>query len=263
MPKRKSIIKQTKRINMNVDPVASNPDTKSPANASTRIGDTGSEEGNDAKNAPVSQPKRLTQRQIVTEILLRAGTAALLLPFFISVMHRYLLDPTRIALLFFAIAEAVTLVFVLCSRVPTERDWHPVSVVTSFCATYYFLAFNLAPGVHLVSEKFAAGLQIVGFLLTIVAKLSLRRSFGLLPAHRGLVTDGAYRYVRHPIYTGYFIRDLGFLLPTFGLQNLLIILLHWVLQVIRIVREERLLSKDDAYRSYKKRVRYRVVWGLF
>ncbi|MEQ5842640.1 isoprenylcysteine carboxylmethyltransferase family protein [Paraburkholderia acidicola] len=245
------------------DPVASNPETRSHAKAGARPVDTGSEEGNSAQDAPVSHAKRLTERQIVTEILLRAGTAVLLLPFFIAVTHRYLHDPTRITLLVFAIGEAITLVFVLFARVPTERDWHPVSVVVSFCATYYFLAFNLAPGVHLVSEKFAAAVQIVGFLVTIVAKLSLRRSFGLLPAHRGLVTGGAYRYVRHPMYTGYFIRDLGFLLPNFGLQNLLIILLHWALQGIRIVREERLLSKDDAYRSYKRRVRYRVVWGLF
>lgn len=248
---------------MNLDPVASNPDTRSHAKATTRSVDSGSKEGNGAEDAPVGHPNRLTERQIVTEILLRAGTAVLLLPFFISVTHRYLLDSSRIALLFFAIGEAVTLVFVLCSRVPTERDWHPVSVVTSFCATYYFLAFNLAPGVHLVPEKLAVALQIVGFFVTIVAKLSLRRSFGLLPAHRGLVTSGAYRYVRHPIYAGYFIRDLGFLLPNFGLQNLLITLLHWALQGIRIVREERLLSKDDAYCSYKRRVRYRVVWGLF
>jgi protein-S-isoprenylcysteine O-methyltransferase Ste14 len=37
------------------------------------------------------------------------------------------------------------------------------------------------------------------------ARLSLGLSIGLVPADRGIVTRGVYRFVRHPIYTGLLI----------------------------------------------------------
>src|SRR5688500_9734029 len=42
--------------------------------------------------------------------------------------------------------------------------------------------------------------QQIGLILTLVAVLTLRRSFGIAPAHRGLVMHGVYRVVRHPLY---------------------------------------------------------------
>ena len=44
----------------------------------------------------------------------------------------------------------------------------------------------------------------------IAGKLSLGRSFGLMPANRGIVSTGLYRVVRHPIYLGYLITHVGF-----------------------------------------------------
>ncbi|WP_407668627.1 hypothetical protein [Paraburkholderia xenovorans] len=38
---------------------------------------------------------------------------------------------------------------------------------------------------------------------------------------------------------------------------------QFALQVGRIVREEQLLSADEGYRTYKGRVRYRVIPGVF
>ena len=37
-----------------------------------------------------------------------------------------------------------------------------------------------------------------------------RRSFGLMPANRGIVCTGLYRAVRHPIYAGYLVTHIGF-----------------------------------------------------
>ncbi|WP_050454244.1 methyltransferase family protein [Candidatus Burkholderia verschuerenii] len=130
-------------------------------------------------------------------------------------------------------------------------------------ATFYFLAFRLEPGIHLVPEWLAAALQIAGLAIQISAKLSLRRSFGILPANRGVVVHGPYRLIRHPMYFGYLVNDMGFLLPNFGLQNVLVLAFHWTLQIGRIVREERLLSNDEMYRDYTQRVRYRLIAGVF
>lgn len=214
----------------------------------------------------IPQPMKrtpLTRPQLILEIVLRLGTVAIVSLFLASLIHQFLRDTSRVTLLVFACAEALTVGLALCSRIPRERDWSPISVVMAFCASFYFLAFRVEPGTHLIPETLAAGLQVVGVLIAILAKCSLRRSFGILPANRGVVVLGPYRIVRHPMYLGYLVKDLGFLLPNFGLQNLLVILIHWSLQVGRILREERLLSNDDSYREYAKRVRYRLVVGLF
>lgn len=69
--------------------------------------------------------------------------------------------------------------------------------------------------------------------------------------------------MRHPMYLGYFVTDIGFLLVNFGLQNLLVYGCQFALQVGRIVSEEQILSADEGYRTYKDRVRYRVIPGVF
>ena len=53
-------------------------------------------------------------------------------------------------------------------------------------------------------------ISAVGLIVVIVGKMSLGRSFGLMPANRGIVSTGLYRVVRHPIYLGYLITHVGF-----------------------------------------------------
>jgi protein-S-isoprenylcysteine O-methyltransferase Ste14 len=172
-------------------------------------------------------------------------------------------DPTRITLLLLVVSECIMVLFSLFSRVPARRDWTPFAFLSTIAGNYYFVMVVLAPGVKIVPEAVGVGLQIAGMSWQIFAKASLRRSFGLLPANRGVVSSGAYRVMRHPMYFGYFVTDIGFLLANFGMQNMIVYLVQFALQAARIVREERLLSDDAQYREYKERVRYRVVPGLF
>ena len=48
-------------------------------------------------------------------------------------------------------------------------------------------------------------------VLVVVGKMALGRSFGIVPANRGVVVRGPYTLVRHPIYTGYLITHVAFL----------------------------------------------------
>ena len=108
----------------------------------------------------------------------------------------------------------------------------------------------------IVIHSFGLGLMI----LTIAF---LNRSFGIAPAHRGLVTSGPYRWMRHPLYaaeivalTGY---CLGYLSPGNGLAWLALV----TGQLLRIRAEENLLAQDSDYQVYQARVRWRLVPGLW
>jgi protein-S-isoprenylcysteine O-methyltransferase Ste14 len=103
----------------------------------------------------------------------------------------------------------------------------------------------------------------VGLTIVVVGKLSLGRSFGLAPANRGVVSTGVYRLVRHPIYLGYLITHIGFVVANAIDWNLAILAVADAALLVRAVREERTLRTDPAYRSYMERVRWRVVPGVF
>lgn len=216
--------------------------------------------GTEAMLAPSVTPR---VRDLVLEISARLGTAVLLGVFTYFAVKNWRADPTRITLLLMVVAECFTLGLSLVVRVPSRRDWNPVGLLCALGASYYFVAIHLGPGIKLVPEAIGATLQVAGICWQLFAKASLRRSFGILPANRGVVSHGAYRFVRHPMYLGYFVMDMGFLLTNFGLQNVLVYGGQFVLQAVRISREERLLSSDESYRTYKGKVRFRVIPGLF
>jgi protein-S-isoprenylcysteine O-methyltransferase Ste14 len=105
--------------------------------------------------------------------------------------------------------------------------------------------------------------QQIGLILTLVAILTLRRSFGLAPAHRGLVMRGVYRIVRHPLYLAEFVALIGFCIGYSSLWNWTILAVVVVLQVMRLLAEERLLSTDAEYVAYQQRVRWRLLPGVW
>ena len=102
-----------------------------------------------------------------------------------------------------------------------------------------------------------------GLLVVIAGKMSLGRSFGLMPANRGIVSTGFYRVVRHPIYLGYLLTHVAFLAANPTMWNALLLVTADVALLARAVCEERTLARDEAYRQYQQVVRWRVVPGVF
>ena len=112
-------------------------------------------------------------------------------------------------------------------------------------------------------ESVGIVLQVAGVLFAIYGKASLGRSFGLVAANRGIVSDGPYRIVRHPIYLGYLATHVGFLLTNWSPWNTAIYIVIYFFQISRILSEEQLLREDEAYRAYCQRVRYRLIPSIF
>lgn len=52
-------------------------------------------------------------------------------------------------------------------------------------------------------------LAIIGFLIVVLATVELGTSIGISPANRGLVRSGVYRHIKHPMYLGYVVSELG------------------------------------------------------
>ena len=106
-------------------------------------------------------------------------------------------------------------------------------------------------------------LSAIGLSVVIAGKVSLGRSFGLMPANRGVVSSGLYRLVRHPIYMGYLVTHAGFLAANPTLWNVVMLAGADIALMWRAVCEEQTLAKDEAYREYLQTVRWRVVPGVF
>jgi protein-S-isoprenylcysteine O-methyltransferase Ste14 len=117
-------------------------------------------------------------------------------------------------------------------------------------------------GVAIAPAGLSAALILFGTGLAVYAKLSLRRSFGIVPANRGVKSKGAYSFVRHPMYTGYVLNHIGFLLTLFSAWNLLVYAATWTLLWLRMVEEEKFLLTDPEYAAYAGRVKGRIVPGL-
>jgi len=115
----------------------------------------------------------------------------------------------------------------------------------------------------LAPDSATAMLSAIGLAIVVYGKIALGRSFGLIPANRGVVTAGPYAIVRHPIYAGYLITHVGFIVahPTF--LNIALIVVADGALVWRALLEERVLAGDGEYRAYCSRVAWHLVPGVF
>ncbi len=103
-------------------------------------------------------------------------------------------------------------------------------------------------------------IQLIALVGWVASLLALGRSFGIVPADRGLVRHGPYRYVRHPIYAFEFLFFVAYFVAVPTPRSAVIIAALFVLQISRIIREEHILQ---GYGEYKERVRWRILPGVW
>jgi protein-S-isoprenylcysteine O-methyltransferase Ste14 len=103
-----------------------------------------------------------------------------------------------------------------------------------------------------------------GIFLLIWGALNLGHSFTPFPRpvpQGQLVTTGAYRFVRHPIYFAVLIACLGLALATTSPLRLVLILALFVFFDQKARREEGWLQEQyPEYASYRMRVKKLVPW---
>lgn len=200
----------------------------------------------------------------LTEWLLRAFALLIMGILVLRWGQAWLEDQSRWTVLLLLISEAYTLGLVLIARRAIQRDLSPMAILVTVYAVCYAALLDPQNVTKLAPEWLGSVLLALSMVWHFSAKAVLGRSFGLLPAQRGLVMTGPYRLIRHPIYFGYLIGHIGMLLVNFSLQNALIVTALYVAQVIRIQREESILVKNDSgYADYQQRVRWRLIPFLY
>ena len=160
-------------------------------------------------------------------------------------------------------SEGLVVLFLLFRRRTLDislrwQDW-----LLALSATLAPMLVEPGTGAALVSPALAAGLLLMGLVVQIHAKMTLGRSFGCVPAHRGLQLAGPYRFVRHPMYAGYLLSHVAFLLVNPTWRNIVAYAVCYALQIPRLIAEERLLAHDPKYREYLASVKYRLIPGVF
>lgn len=160
-------------------------------------------------------------------------------------------------------SEGLVVWFILIRRTTSEVSRRPADWLLAFAATAAVLLAQPGLGRALLPPAVGATLMLMGILVQVHAKLVLGRSFGCVPANRGLKLVGPYRFVRHPMYAGYLLTHVAFLLMNPTVWNLAVYGVCYALQIPRLLAEERLLSRDSRYAEYMAAVRYRLLPGVF
>jgi protein-S-isoprenylcysteine O-methyltransferase Ste14 len=110
-------------------------------------------------------------------------------------------------------------------------------------------------------------LLIVGGIIRMKARLHLKKKAGFeslvgtsklkVVKEHHLVKDGLYKHVRHPLYLGEILRNLGFVIIFSSVYGTLIVLLASTFLFFRMDIEEKMLISvfGQEYREYKRRTK--------
>jgi protein-S-isoprenylcysteine O-methyltransferase Ste14 len=177
-------------------------------------------------------------------------------------LHHYQSTHSFVGAIFFA--EELWIVAAFLIRRPASRvtartsDW-----LLAVGGTFGGLLFR-PTGIHSQwGVHVGLYVQLVGLVICIVSFCALGRSFGLAAANRGLKCRGPYSLVRHPIYASYVLLQLGYVMQSFSWTNVGVMLAVTSCNVGRVRAEERLWLSDGGYVEYRRRVRWRLLPGIW
>ncbi len=167
------------------------------------------------------------------------------------------------AALLVGISESLVFILVCFRKQAQVISGKPVDWALAFAATALPLLARPSNSEPTSLMWLSIGIILVGLFIQVLAKLNLGRRFGVVPANRGICTRGVYRYVRHPMYLGYCLTHIGFLMSEFSIHNLTVYLMLYAIAIPRILAEEKLLKMDNEYADYCMKVRSRLIPGVF
>ena len=148
---------------------------------------------------------------------------------------------------------------------PVSKYATPYPKIVALAGTLFSLLILLTPrGARAVHwDSLSTVLVLVGTIASVLVVIELGRSLSVMPEARKLVTNGLYGHIRHPLYLAEEIVILGIFLQFRSWQGLLILVVHFYLQIRRMGFEERILGNSfPKYAEYKERTK-RLLPGVY
>jgi len=210
----------------------------------------------------------MAARNTAVEAVVKSFPFSLLLSLFcafLTINHiRALWGGFDLTELLWLIYNATASVLFLIRVAPSAVSMNPVhwlvALVTSFSGWFFLSEGDNSSPVLLHT---AESLVLFALLVNIAAALTLGRSFDFLPALRRVRTGWLYRIVRHPMYLSAIIVKVGYVLKHPSAYNALLLLALAAIYDRRARYEEEVLSRDESYAEYLRRVKYRFVPGIY
>ena len=191
----------------------------------------------------------------------RTIAAIACLPLIYLTHHRYQHLHLGVPLISSTIGTLILVATMISRRPPKRITPNPWFWLLTFVASYWQLLILglIQRGQPLVPSRVSDSWAICSLVMIGWARLSLGRNIGFVPAQREIVTSGAYRYMRHPIYTGIFLASIGVALRAYSPRNLVLVGLGISWFLIKSMVEESFLRADPQYAAYMQKVRARWV----
>jgi protein-S-isoprenylcysteine O-methyltransferase Ste14 len=159
-------------------------------------------------------------------------------------------------------------------KLSLREDWPAIPYTTLILLGIAVSAYDLIilQGLRIQFYSMAIGvaLVIVGGSIRAISRMTLRKAgFGLANSARlrvvekqKIITNGIYEHIRHPLYLGEMMRNVGFAIAAYSLYGFIPIIIGNALLLFRIDIEERMLVEEfgmqyeEYIRSTKKLVPY-------
>jgi protein-S-isoprenylcysteine O-methyltransferase Ste14 len=201
-------------------------------------------------------------REATTDLLSRVMISVLFTLLCINIFGNFMRTGHVTGLLMLA-SEALVVVLTVVRRPALLIDRSVAARVVTTLALVGPPLLRASDVVPLLPDALTAGVSALGVALVVLGKIALGRSFGLVPANRGIVVRGPYTFVRHPIYTGYLITHVAFLMASPTPWNFAVLFFSDSALIVRAMMEERVLRNDVEYQGYCRRVGWHLVPGVF
>lgn len=176
---------------------------------------------------------------------------------------------------FFIILYSLFLYGMLVHRPVEKKPESYQELIFPLLGTFFYLFYQISSFIppeynfYIIPEEWllpslitGVMINIVGFVIAIKATFDLRHSFAIFVETRGLVVKGLYSWVRHPLYLGHILVNVGtcFILPK--LFYLFLTVLVSLITIYRAVMEERkIVSVHPEYKGHMARTPFIFPWG--